>query len=218
MRSKWTMFGVMMGLAMAGAVCAGPAAPFKDTPSGPKALKGDVIPPFGYVDDGGHYIPSPHTLPPGFDLGAHRKPETDAPGPSLDIATRGAQYALKVCLAQGYRIGVAVIDSAGQPRVLLNADGTDGSHGFVAMRKAEAARVFNLPSSQVDTRVQKDPAAQGRLTPAMLADGGAVPIVSRGAVIGAIGASGAAGKIIGAQDELCATAGRDYILKHMGRN
>ena len=46
-----------------------------------------------------------------------------------------------------------------------------------------------------------------KVTPAMFVEGGALPIRRGGKVIGAIGVSGAAGKIIGRQDEICAAAG-----------
>lgn len=189
--------------------------PFTDTPSGPNALKGDAIPPFGIIDANGKYVPVPSALPAGADMGPNRPPETTAAGPSMALALKAARAAVDTCLKQGYRVGVAVIDSEGQARVLLNADGTDGSHGFVAMRKAEAARVFDLPSSAVDKLAQRDPSILKRVTPQMLLDGGAVPIVVKGRVIGAIGSSGAAGKIIGAQDEICARAGLAAIASQL---
>ena len=206
---------VWIATALGGTVIAASFAaaqsPFHDRPSGPLALPGDVLPPFGMVDSAGAFTPTPRELPAGIVMGPNRPPETTAPGPSLAAATQAARTAVAVCQAAGYRIGVAVIDSVGQARVLLNADGSDGSHGFVAMRKAEAALAFDMPSSEVNDRAQQDKTLLKRVTPAMLLDGGAVPIRARGKVIGAIGASGAAGKIIGAQDEACARAGRDAL-------
>lgn len=99
--------------------------PFHDTPSGPRALQGDVLPPFGMIDDTGQFHPTPKEVPPGFDTGPNRPPETTATGPSVKLSLMAAQEALSTCLAQGYRVGVAVIDSIGQARVIINADGTD---------------------------------------------------------------------------------------------
>jgi uncharacterized protein GlcG (DUF336 family) len=50
-----------------------------------------------------------------------------------------------------------------------------------------------------------------RVTPAMFVTGGAVPIFQKGKLIGAVGASGAAGEgpFLGYQDEQCARAGLD---------
>lgn len=201
---------MVVGLAatwLTGPCVAAPTMPFVDTPSGPKALPGDVIPPFGTVDNEGHFIPTPHEVPPGFDIGPHRPPESTAPGPTLRQATQMAQAALDACWRKGYQVGVAVIDSEGKARVLLNADGTDGSHGFVAMRKAEAALAFNMASEEVNALAQRDPSVLSRVTGAMLLDGGAFPLVVKGQLIGAIGVSGAAGKIMGAQDAECAKVG-----------
>ena len=207
MRSVWLGLIAALGL-----VAARAQSPFHDTPSGPRALKGDVLPPFGMIDPDGTFHPTPVGLPKGFVLGAHRPPETTAAGPSLALALKGAQAAVDACGAAGFRIGAAVIDSAGQARALLNADGTDGSHGFVAMRKAEAALAFDMPSSEANDLAQKDKSALRHGSLSMLLDGGAVPITVNGKLIGAIGASGAAGKVIGGQDEACARAGLKVIL------
>jgi uncharacterized protein GlcG (DUF336 family) len=204
--------------ALAAAACMGaPKMPFVDTPSGPKALPGDVIPPFGTVDAEGRFTPTPREVPPGFEVGPHRAPESTAPGPTLTQAMHLAAAALHACARKGYRVGVAVIDSEGRARVVLNADGTDGSHGFVAMRKAETALAFNMSSEQANELAQHDPSVLSRVTGAMLLDGGAVPLVAHGELIGAVGVSGAAGKIIGAQDEECARAGRDALVQRQKR-
>ncbi len=181
--------------------------PFHDEASGPRALPGDLVPPFGMVDASGH-LPPPPALPPGVTLpGAWGPPESTAPGPTGAEALRMVRAAVRVCGAAGYRVGAAVVDSSGEARAMLSADGADGSHGFVGMRKAEAALVFATPSSAVGALVVRDPAALARLTPAMFVTGGALPIRRGGRVIGAIGVSGAAGKVIGRQDEICAAAG-----------
>jgi len=106
---------------------------------------------------------------------------------------------------------VAVIDSAGEARALLTADGSDGSHVFVAMRKALAALAFQMPSGIAAERVTQDPALLKRVTPNMFVEPGALPIKVGDKTIGAIGVSGAAGTPIGHQDELCAAAGLGRI-------
>jgi uncharacterized protein GlcG (DUF336 family) len=75
------------------------------------------------------------------------------------------------------------------------------------MRKAITALAFQMPSSQADTEVHQDKSLLKRVTPAMFVEGGALPILANGQVIGAIGVSGAAGAPIGHQDEVCAAAG-----------
>ena len=114
--------------------------------------------------------------------------------------------AIAFCTAHHHRVGVAVINSAGEARVLLNAEGTNGSHGFVAMRKALAALTFDQPSGTIAARANADPALMAKVTPAMLVERGALPIHAHGRLIGAIGVSGAAGLPIGQADEDCARA------------
>lgn len=93
---------------------------------------------------------------------------------------------------------------------MLTADGSDGSHVFVAMRKAEVALAFDLPSSQAAELVRSNPALKQKVTPAMFVEGGAVPLRRSGKLIGAVGVSGAAGVPIGKLDETCAQeAARD---------
>ncbi len=88
---------------------------------------------------------------------------------------------------------------------MLLAEGSRGSV-FVAMRKALVAREFGVPSSQAATMIEADPAQLERVTPAMFVVGGGVPIIRDGELIGALGVSGAAGQVIGQQDEACAQA------------
>jgi uncharacterized protein GlcG (DUF336 family) len=94
---------------------------------------------------------------------------------------------------------------------MLTADGSDGSHVFVAMRKALTALIFKMPSSKANELVAQNTELLKKVTPNMFVEGGAVPLMSGSEVIGAIGVSGAGGKVIGQQDEVCARAGLDRI-------
>lgn len=199
---------VLVLAVIAAPLAAAPDKPFHDVPSGPRALPGDNLPPFAMRDEHGEIRLDPPPLPPGVTMPKpFGPPESDAPGPSLAVATRMAQAAVSACARSGHRVGVAVVDGAGEARALLTADGSDGSHVFVAMRKAEAALRFAAPSSRVNAMLRADPAAASKVSPAMFVEGGALPILRHGQVIGAIGVSGAAGLPIGAADEACATAG-----------
>jgi len=187
--------------------------PFNDKPASPQSLPGDTLPPFGMLDESGHLL-GPPPLPPGVHLPrAHGPAETRAPSLSMADALRVAQAAVNFCMAEGYRTGAAVVDSQGEARAMVNADGADGSHVFVAMRKAEVAVVFGRPSAAARDAIAKDPALLKRVTPAMFVEGGGVPIMRGGRLIGAVAVSGAAGMPIGHQDEVCAAAG----LRVLGR-
>jgi uncharacterized protein GlcG (DUF336 family) len=190
-------------------LCAASAAdsPFHDKPASPRSLPGDNLPPFAMLDDGGNLVPVPPLPAGGLHRGPGAPPESTARGPNLAQAVAGARASVEACAAAGFRVGVTVIDSAGEARAMLTADGSDGSHVFVAMRKALTALAFKMPSSKANERVPADKALLAQVTPNMFVEGGALPIVADGTVIGALGVSGAAGIPIGRQDEVCAAAG-----------
>jgi len=205
---QWLGAIVLMTLS----VLAQAASPFNDQPAGPQSLPGDLLPPFAMLTAEGEL---PLDLPP-LPVGAlppqpGGSPESTAPGPSLADAQMIALAAVLACQRQGYRVGVAVVDSAGEARAMLTADGSDGSHVFVAMRKAEVALAFGMTSSAVPDLLRREPARIARVTRAMFVEGGAVPIIRGGIVIGALGVSGAAGMPIGERDETCAAAGLSAI-------
>jgi len=87
---------------------------------------------------------------------------------------------------------------------MLSADGSDGSHIFVAERKALTALEFKMSSAQARQQVPKDPVLVARVKPNMFVQFGAFPITNGNQVIGAIGYSGG-------DDEACAKAGLDAI-------
>jgi uncharacterized protein GlcG (DUF336 family) len=212
----WLLIGVDAGSAHAAA-----DTPVHDRSASARSLPADNVPSFGILDENGNLIPAP-ALPNGTTRHApNSEPESDAPGPSLALAIEAARTAIDTCAAAGYRIGAAVIDSVGEARALLTADGSDGSHVFVAMRKALTALRFEMPSSQASEVVPKDPELLARVTPNMFVAGGAVPIMHNGQTIGAIGVSGAGGRSssatggIGRQDEACAAAGLRRIEKQI---
>lgn len=126
----------------------------------------------------------------------------------MSLAIEAARTAVEVCAAAGFYIGASVIDSSGQPRAMVESDGSDGGHVYVAVRKALVALTFQMPSSRAGDAVRTDPVLLARVTPNMFVMEGAVPITVGNEIIGAIGASGAAG---GDQDEVCAVAGLNKI-------
>jgi uncharacterized protein GlcG (DUF336 family) len=180
---------------------------FHDRPASPQSLPADNLPPFGMLDDHGKLVPTPPIPAGGLHRGPGTPPESTARGPSLSQALDGARAAIEACSGAGYRVGVTVIDSTGEARAMLTADGSDGSHVFVAMRKALTALKFKMPSSRANTVVPNDPALLAQVTPNMFVEGGALPIVVAHEIVGAIGVSGAGGAPIGHQDEVCAAAG-----------
>jgi uncharacterized protein GlcG (DUF336 family) len=190
-------------------------SPFHDQPASPRSLPADNLPPFRMLDTDGNLIPLPEMPPGGLHRGAGAPPESLARGPSMNLAIEAARAAIETCRAEGYRVGVSVIDSVGEARVMLTADGSDGSHVFVATRKALTALAFEMPSSKAAEAVSKDKALLARVAPNMFVMGGALPIIVDHSTIGAIGVSGAAGMPFGHQDEICALAGLRKIQNQL---
>jgi uncharacterized protein GlcG (DUF336 family) len=225
-QTRWSMLcaggAVLVGVTLGAVLTLGArlsfAAPdpvFHDKPASPRSLPADNLPPFGMLDDAGRLVPTPPLPAGGLHRGPGSPPESTARGPSLDLAIKAARAAVDTCAAAGYRIGATVIDSAGEARAMLTADGSDGSHVFVAMRKALTALTFKMPSSQANQVVPKSKELLARVTPNMFVEGGALPLLAGNAVIGAIGVSGAGGSAIGRQDELCAQAGLAKIKSEL---
>lgn len=141
----------------------------------------------------------------------------------LTIQTISATQALKIvnaaiakCSQPGPKItiSVAVVDQAGRPRLLLNAD-TASPHNFdLARRKAYTARTFRMPSSEwAKSSAGNTPQAAQRQMVDVIALGGGVPIMLKGDVIGGVGISGA----MGGQpaEEACARAAVDSIADEL---
>ena len=122
-----------------------------------------------------------------------------------ETALAAARAALEHCRKAGYQVGVAVVDRSGVPQVMLR-DRFGGAHTVkVAIDKAWTAASFRIPTSQLAKETQAGAPMSGlRSHPRVLAIGGALPIESRGSVVGAIGVSGAPG---GDADDACAAAG-----------
>ena len=183
----------------------GPGQRPPDKPASPASLPGDTLPPFGMLDNSGKLIPQPPRL---GNAAPQRRGPVHTRGPEMALAIEAARAAVESCEAGGYYIGASVIDTFGQPRAMVESDGSDGGHVYVAVRKALVALALKMPSSKASEAVQKSPELLSRITPQMFVMEGAVPIMAGSEMIGAIGASGAAG---GDQDEVCAIAGLQKI-------
>jgi uncharacterized protein GlcG (DUF336 family) len=205
--SKRTVLLALLGMSLVGPAFAQPGPtghPWQDLPASPRSLPGDNLPPFGMLDEHGTLPPPPH-LPPGTVLhDPAGPPERTARGPHMHEAEAIVRAAVLACAAKGYAVGAAVVDTKGEARAMLSGELSDGSHVFVAMRKAQVAIAFRMPSSTARDLVARDSSQLSKVTPAMFVEGGAVPFYFAGELMGAIGVSGAAGPVIGAADEACA--------------
>ena len=188
----------LAGLGIPAVAVAGAHAPARS----PGRLPGDNPPPRWML-----LKPPPVPTPghPGPDMHDH------AAGPKLTAALTVAKAALAACTRQGHAVGVAVIDSSGEPRVALVADGALGGNVYTAVRKGLTALAFKEPTSRVSAQLQRHQIDSRRITGDMIPWAGAVPLWRDGRVVGAVAVSGSKST----QDEACARAGRQVFVRRL---
>jgi uncharacterized protein GlcG (DUF336 family) len=122
-----------------------------------------------------------------------------------ETALTAARAALESCRQSGYQVAVAVADRSGLLQVLLR-DRFGGAHTVeTAMNKAWTSASFRISTADLAVETQAGRPMSGiRALTHVVAAGGGLPIEAAGAVLGAIGVSGAPG---GEADEACARAG-----------
>ncbi|TFZ04370.1 GlcG/HbpS family heme-binding protein [Ramlibacter rhizophilus] len=122
-----------------------------------------------------------------------------------EAALKAAQAALQSCSKSGYQIAVAVNDRGGHPLVVLR-DRLAGAHTpETAVNKAWTALSFRMDTLAFAKVTQAGEEPSGiRHLPRVVAIGGGRMIEGGGAIVGAIGVSGAPG---GEADDTCAKAG-----------
>lgn len=122
-----------------------------------------------------------------------------------ETALVAARAAMAHCRVAGHQVAVAVTDRSGQVQVLLR-DRFAGAHTLdIAPRKAWTAASFRMPTAALATETQAGKPMSGiRQSAQVMAIGGGQVIEAAGAVVGAIGVSGAPG---GEADDACALAG-----------
>jgi uncharacterized protein GlcG (DUF336 family) len=122
-----------------------------------------------------------------------------------EAALQAAQAALAKCRAEGFQVAVAVVDRSGVAQVLLR-DRFAAPHTVdTAQRKAQTAINFKTNTATLDRELQPGRASAGiRHLPHVAAIAGGMVIEGGGALVGAIGVSGAPGP---ANDDVCAAAG-----------
>jgi uncharacterized protein GlcG (DUF336 family) len=122
-----------------------------------------------------------------------------------EAALTAAQAAMAHCRKAGHQVTVAVVDRSGLVQVLLR-DRFAGAHTIdIAPQKAWTAASFRMSSAALAAESQAGKVMSGiRAAPRVMAIGGGQIIEAGGAVLGAIGVSGAPG---GEADDACALAG-----------
>ena len=140
-------------------------------------------------------------------------PPPPARGPAIALALEAAQTAIATCAANGYKVGVVVVDSGGATRLVLLADDAPGRVADIGLRKAYTVITFKQPSGAVGDQAKTDKALADRIAadPKLITWAGGEPLKVGAEIIGAIGVSGAPG---GDKDDACTAAG---VAKIAGR-
>lgn len=124
---------------------------------------------------------------------------------SMATALKVAQAAVAECTTKGIQIGVTVVDREGIVQVTLRDTIAAQITVPISERKAYTAANFNAATSALADRANSP---VGR-APKILMSAGGLPIHVGGALVGAVGVSGAPS---GETDEQCAQAGIDAVL------
>jgi uncharacterized protein GlcG (DUF336 family) len=124
---------------------------------------------------------------------------------TLEMAERAARAAREKAKALGTPMTISVVDEAGRLVLCARGDGAAFFTPETSRAKAVAAANFRMSTAELAERVQKGSPFWSQVGSALpfLASHGAVPIVVKGRVIGAIGCGGGTGE----QDQECAAAG-----------
>jgi uncharacterized protein GlcG (DUF336 family) len=124
---------------------------------------------------------------------------------SLQLARMIGDAAIASCKADGYDVTAAVVDRAGDLKLLLRADTSNPHNSDLARRKAYTARTFGVTSLEFAKRTNGATEFSGqRFLADVIPLGGGIPIMMGEEKIGGVGLSGAPTQ---EADEKCAKAG-----------
>jgi uncharacterized protein GlcG (DUF336 family) len=126
-----------------------------------------------------------------------------------DVAFELAHAALQQCRKDGFQVAVVVLDRFGQPLVMLRDRYAGLPAPQIATDKAWTSVGFHANTSDLEKSVAAGELPIGRAgVPHVLMAAGGVVINAGGAMVGAVGVSGAPG---GDKDEACAKAGIEAV-------
>ncbi len=125
---------------------------------------------------------------------------------SLDTALKVARAAIDQCRKEGVQIAVTVMDRGGNPQAVLRDVLASDLTLTISRQKAYTAVSFNAATSALTDRFT-EPFSVAKVDGLVMSAGG-LPIRAGGALVGAVGVSGAPS---GVTDERCAQAGVDAV-------
>jgi len=119
---------------------------------------------------------------------------------SMELARDIAQGAVDACRAQGYQVAATVVDRGAAPQAVLRDIYAPPFTIEISHKKANAVILSSVSSGEFRKNRADIRQEMNHVTGILVLDG-AVPIRAAGALVGAVGVSGAPG---GEKDEVCA--------------
>lgn len=108
----------------------------------------------------------------------------------LDDARKVAAAAAQEAVANGWKVGISVVDAGGHLILYERMDGAPPSTARVSFEKAHTAAIFRTATAGMEDRIADRPGMM--VLPGATPLKGGVPLVSGGQVVGAVGISGVA--------------------------
>lgn len=130
---------------------------------------------------------------------------------SLELAEDIARAAVLACREQGWQVAAVVVDRGGVPQAALRDVNASRFTLQIAEEKANAVILSGVPSSAFRSNREDIRAEMNHVDGILVLDGG-LPIHAAGALLGAIGVSGAPG---GERDEACAQQALESVTERL---
>lgn len=142
----------------------------------------------------------------GMLSSAHAAELPTAPYLPLKLAQQAADAAMAKCIADGYKVSVAVVARSGGTKVLISGDGAGPHTTGSSAGKAFTAASMGQATGKLSELIREKPELAGLrdMDSRMVILGGGLPIKIAGSLVGGIGVGGAPG---GHLDEACAREG-----------
>jgi uncharacterized protein GlcG (DUF336 family) len=129
----------------------------------------------------------------------------------MELARDLAQAAVEACRAEGYQVSAVVVNRAGDVQAVLRDSLASRYTLQIAQEKAEAVILSGVASADFRRNRQDIRMEMNHVRGILVLEGG-LPVRSGGALVGALGVSGAPG---GDKDERCAQAALDKLQERL---
>lgn len=146
-----------------------------------------------------------------FSSAAHAADVLETRAMSMEIARDVATGAVEACRELGYQVSAVVVDRSGAVQAILRDPLASRFNTEIATKKANAAVLGSVSTTEFLANREDITGVMNHLDDVLVLKG-AVPIRAAGAMLGAVGVSGALG---GELDEQCANKGIERVSERL---